>query len=178
MKRVWFAKSRPTNNSEDLKDFIKDIPKNSVLLEVGTGCGVSTMMFAKRCKKVVSIDGYDKLKPYGVMTKERFIESEKRFRKYINRFKKLKKKVNQIKEISSKAVERFSDGEFDIVYLDGDHFPESFRSDLHNWLPKIKEGGILSGHDYQITHVPSVLKEIMGRQPDKLYKDGSWMYQL
>jgi hypothetical protein len=34
------------------------------------------------------------------------------------------------------------------VYIDGDHEFESVKQDIELWLPKVKRGGILAGHDY------------------------------
>lgn len=37
---------------------------------------------------------------------------------------------------------------FDIVYIDADHSYEAVSQDLHCWFPKVKHGGMLSGHDW------------------------------
>jgi len=42
----------------------------------------------------------------------------------------------------------FSDGAFDFVFLDADHFHESVRADLHAWWSKVRDGSIMAGHDY------------------------------
>ena len=36
----------------------------------------------------------------------------------------------------------------DFCYLDGDHFYEAVIADIEAWWPLVKEGGILSGHDF------------------------------
>ena len=45
---------------------------------------------------------------------------------------------------ASKTVE----GLFDMVFVDADHSYEAVRQDIDNWLPKVKKGGIIAGHDY------------------------------
>lgn len=40
------------------------------------------------------------------------------------------------------------DGSLDFVYLDSNHTLPSVIQDLAAWLPKVREGGIISGHDY------------------------------
>jgi hypothetical protein len=37
---------------------------------------------------------------------------------------------------------------FDFVFIDGDHSYEQVKKDIQNYLPKIKSGGMLIGHDY------------------------------
>lgn len=57
-------------------------------------------------------------------------------------------KVKIIREFSDKASELFPDEYFDFVYLDADHTYEGIKRDLNCWYPKVKTGGVLSGHDY------------------------------
>lgn len=57
-------------------------------------------------------------------------------------------KVKIMREFSDKASESFPDEYFDFVYLDADHTYEGIKRDLNCWYPKVKNGGILSGHDY------------------------------
>lgn len=45
------------------------------------------------------------------------------------------------------AVEEFKDSSLDFVYIDGDHFEKEVFRDLQAWWPKIKNNGILAGHD-------------------------------
>lgn len=48
------------------------------------------------------------------------------------------------------------DDTLDFVYIDGDHSYEGIRADLAAWLPKIRVGGILAGHDYGQPAFPGV----------------------
>jgi hypothetical protein len=46
------------------------------------------------------------------------------------------------------AAEKFTDGELDFVYIDGNHDFIHVAQDLHAWTPKVRKGGIIAGHDY------------------------------
>jgi len=46
------------------------------------------------------------------------------------------------------AVKLFPDGYFDCVFIDTSHQYEHTKAELEAWEPKIRPGGILSGHDY------------------------------
>jgi glycosyltransferase involved in cell wall biosynthesis len=42
----------------------------------------------------------------------------------------------------------FPDTYFDLLFIDADHSEQAVRKDLKNWLPKMKPGSTISGHDY------------------------------
>jgi len=49
---------------------------------------------------------------------------------------------------SSLAVETIEDGSLDFVFIDACHSYEFVRQDIRAWYPKVRAGGIVSGHDY------------------------------
>jgi predicted O-methyltransferase YrrM len=40
------------------------------------------------------------------------------------------------------------DESLDFVYIDADHTYESVKKDLSLWIPKVRKGGVVMGHDY------------------------------
>jgi len=36
----------------------------------------------------------------------------------------------------------------DFVFIDADHFYENVKADVEAWWPKVREGGVMAGHDY------------------------------
>jgi len=55
--------------------------------------------------------------------------------------------IRPMRMSSQKAVLHFEDASLDLVFLDGDHRYQCIKQDILSWLPKIKPGGILCGHD-------------------------------
>lgn len=53
-----------------------------------------------------------------------------------------------ISSTSLSAAKMFNDEYFDFVYIDAAHDYDSVCKDLNAWYPKVKCGGIFSGHDY------------------------------
>jgi len=49
---------------------------------------------------------------------------------------------------SKQAASVFAKESVDFVYIDGSHEFKDIADDLKAWWPKITEGGILAGHDY------------------------------
>ncbi len=60
-----------------------------------------------------------------------------------------------MREYSVKAAEVFPREHFDFVYIDADHTYEAVRDDVRAWWPKVRMGGVLSGHDYTKAHQPT-----------------------
>lgn len=52
------------------------------------------------------------------------------------------------REFSYDAVSLFPDNYFDWIYVDAVHSYEGAKKDLEDFLPKLKDDGILMGHDY------------------------------
>ncbi len=50
--------------------------------------------------------------------------------------------------MSDEASTRIDDGQLDFAYLDARHDLAGIREDIELWYPKVRPGGIVSGHDY------------------------------
>jgi hypothetical protein len=57
-------------------------------------------------------------------------------------------RVRILRSMSHDAARSFSDGIFDVVYIDANHTWPGIANDLYLWWPKVKSGGWLGGHDY------------------------------
>jgi len=55
-----------------------------------------------------------------------------------------------IRASSMDAVKDFKDGSLDFVFIDANHEYKFVKEDIREWSKKVRKGGIVSGHDYQI----------------------------
>jgi len=59
-----------------------------------------------------------------------------------------RKKVEVLRMPSMAGALHVEDGSQDLVFIDGDHRYEGVHNDIQAWLPKVRPGGIICGHDY------------------------------
>lgn len=74
---------------------------------------------------------------------------------------------------SETASQIFADGILDLVFIDADHRYESVKEDILSWLPKLRDGGILCGHD--CTGYYSKYPEEAKKLIDEHLEDGEWV---
>jgi hypothetical protein len=58
--------------------------------------------------------------------------------------------INLHKSDSSTFLNNCADSYYDIVYIDGDHSYAGVKRDLESALRKVKNGGYIMGHDYEM----------------------------
>lgn len=71
---------------------------------------------------------------------------------FLKNVEPIKKIVNPIRQDSISASKKYTENQLDFVFIDAAHDYESVLNDISNWYPKVKDGSILSGHDY--SHEP------------------------
>ena len=74
-----------------------------------------------------------------------------------------------IKGQSVDVAKMFADGYFDLIFIDADHSYKSCYDDIKAWLPKVRKGGILAGHDYM--HPLEGTKVGVKKAVDELFGD-------
>ncbi len=83
---------------------------------------------------------------------------------------------------SAKAARYYLDNSLDFVFLDAGHTYEEVRADIAAWLPKVKPGGLLFGHDFVAQHpkgiqvAKAVLAEMAGRNLEVMPHGRVWKH--
>jgi len=67
--------------------------------------------------------------------------------KALHSTKKFADRRRVIEMDSVAAADHVADDEFDFVFIDADHSYEGCSRDLKAWIPKVRTGGLVCGHD-------------------------------
>jgi predicted O-methyltransferase YrrM len=73
--------------------------------------------------------------------------------------------VVPLADYSQNVVDRFDDGELDLLFIDGDHSYEGVKRDYELYVSKVKPGGLILFHDATYGPVARFLSEIGGVVP-------------
>ena len=121
------------------RDAVNSAKDGAVFVEVGSWKGKSAAFMA-----VEIINSGKKIQFYSIDdwslggTKEEFYKNIEPVKEYIG----------VIDSISWEAARIFADNSIDFCFLDGAHDYDGVKKDISAFMPKVKIGGIMAGHDY------------------------------
>lgn len=85
--------------------------------------------------------------------------------------------VSVLRLDSLRAARILNDAIADLVFIDAGHTYDEVVSDIRAWIPKVKAGGVLAGHDYHGDNTDvarAVLKCLPGRQVRRFPGSSVW----
>lgn len=130
--------------------FLHQLNLNGVGVEVGSGFGG----FAERILEqwpgtLYMIDPWTR-QPDHVYREatNRQVNLDKWYEQAVAAVSRFENRARILRTFSDLAAPQFEDESLDFVYIDGNHSFEAVTLDLALWFPKVRRGGIFSGHDY------------------------------
>lgn len=125
------------------EELLKLLPKTAVVAEIGVDHGDFSEKILEFCQP-------QKLHLIDVWATERYHEGLQTIveKKFNNQIKNGQIEIN--KGYSTEVVAQFDSNYFDWIYIDTDHTYQTTADELKKYAPKIKEGGIIAGHDFAI----------------------------
>ena len=125
-----------------ISKLVDAVPENGVIVELGTGNGLVTVVLAERCKecgiKVYSIDDASQFANYDF--DEGWAQKTMNELGLSNFVTLMVGKSSEISKTFPFAIDR--------LYIDASHHYIVVCDDIRLWYPKIKKGGIILGHDF------------------------------
>jgi len=120
----------------------RKVPKDGIIVEIGSYLGKSTVTMAESADESVTIfavDAWDNR----AMGKEPKRDTYPEFRKNTEKYKNIIPMRN-----SSLSIAKSWYKPINLLFIDGDHSEEAVRYDLMSWVPHVVSKGILLLHDY------------------------------
>lgn len=123
------------------------IEKNSFtkMIEVGIDTGKTTFYL---------LDNIPSITIYAIDTNIRKFYNDDVKKKYGNR-------LIPMQGLSYHIADQIPDKSVDLIFIDADHSYESVKKDILAFTPKLKDGGILTGHDIDYPGVNRAVTELI-----------------
>jgi predicted O-methyltransferase YrrM len=144
--------------------YINQLPDNVVGVEIGTCRGESSTLILEQCVNVKKLYAVDPFMEYddwaGKLNQDTMSKFEKIAHENLNKFDD-RSEIIKSRSDNISVLNRFEENSLDFIFVDGDHSFDATLKDIVNWYPKLRSGGIFSGHDYNLTDVREAVKTYM-----------------
>lgn len=87
-------------------------------------------------------------------------DAEKGYRQAMSRVQGYNKRITVLRGDSVKMADKVEDGSLDFVFIDADHRYAAVKADIQAWAPKVREGGVVCGHDFDYPSLEGVRKAV------------------
>lgn len=146
------------------KSMVEKFPSGSKFVEVGSWKGKSAAFMAVEvANSNKNIEFYCVDTWQGSSEHKEFENLDGLYNLFLENMKSLKNYYKPIRKTSLEAASLFKDESLDFVFIDASHEYEDVKNDIKTWLPKVKTGGFLAGHDYYVgeyDYFPGVKKAV------------------
>lgn len=187
MKRPYESIEGWFNMEKQYRKLLDQVPINGTFVEIGCWKGKSTCFLLEEVIK----DGL----PREIYVIDNFegsqnTDTEKKVYENVNRKKLCFEFLDNIKSFntvltnlfiqdSAEAASNFAEQSCDVVFIDAGHSYQNVHADILAWLPKVKRGGILAGHDYDESWsgVIQAVNELLGEEHITV-ENSCWFYKV
>ena len=123
-----------------LRSLILGLPRNPLVLEIGTFKGRSAILMAQVREdiKIITLDNYEGIPEDNVYSSVDEVNNNIRFSRC----------VMQILHLQLNSFDYKVNTMFDLLFIDGDHTFEGVKHDFEKFLPFVKKEGIILFHDF------------------------------
>lgn len=152
MERVWGMMfkidGKQLHSRNNFGEFLNHHKLTKIGVEVGTFKGEFAKQILSTWEGILyMVDPWRELTK-GYIDISNHINHPTSYLETINNLKGFEDRGFMLRGKSSQIVDLFEDESLDFVYIDGNHEYSYVKEDIDLWYPKIKKGGLISGHDY------------------------------
>jgi hypothetical protein len=168
------------NYEELYSEMVNKFPSGSRFVEIGcwvgrSAChlGVEIINSGKNIKLdcVDTWDGSD----IPELANEEVVVNKTLYADFLKNVEPLRSILTPIRMKSVEASKLYEDESLDFVFIDADHTKEGFSDDMDCWFPKVKQGGVIAGHDYDYPVIKEIVNKLFNGQ-EKVLLPNTWVY--
>lgn len=153
-----------------LEKFVKD-NDYTIGVELGVRWGQTSRYLLERCPNL-SMFGVDLMQPLPNNTREgQETYGHWPWEKYRSEVKEIMRRwperFTMLVMDTAAAAERIPDESLDFVFIDCDHSYEGVKRDIELWGPKVRIGGMITGHDINLESVQRAVGDTIGTHETK-----------
>ena len=170
-------------SNEDRYKFARWLPKGGIGVEVGVAYGehAAILLEIVRPERLYLVDPWEKNSDEtnrGTTVLKSQAQIDEMCQQVRDRFKG-DERVKIIRASSDEASTMFGVVEqyCDWAYIDGQHTYEMVKKDIANWLPWIRAGGVICGHDWTVDCVKKAVEQSCEGMKKGLITNTSWAYK-
>lgn len=164
------------------KSMVDLFPSGSHFVEVGSWKGKSTayliveIINSGKNIKFECVDTWEGSVEHGN------IDSNSLYNTFLQNMMPLKDYFTHHRMKSVDASKMYKDESLDFVFIDACHEYDCVRDDISSWLPKVKKGGVIAGHDYysgkEFPGVNKAVDEHFSSNTIELHQGGCWLHRV
>lgn len=168
------------------KKLVEQLPDGAMWVEIGVFLGkgiIGTAEYAKSLNKEIKFWAVDTWEGSDEPEHKEFLAKIGGPAAFYSKFHEnvkaagVDKLIFSLKGKSVEIADLFEDNSLDVTYIDASHDYDSVQADIRAWLPKVKNGGVLAGHDYNSPVVKQAVHDIF--PSEKLGDEcDSWIYYV
>jgi len=168
---LWIGRPRPSlkihfNDSVGISHemqhhmFMQGIARPR-MVEVGVlwGDGAEMVLAALPDLQYIGVDPYPDERDAVLFDGHRYENTEMRLTAGRLRLQQFGRRAQLLWATTADVAPWIANGSLDYVFIDGDHAYEAVVFELRSWIPKLREGGIIAGHDYIMLY-PSLITAV------------------
>ena len=177
----WF------NMESQYLDLIQLTPDNGTFIELGAYRGKSTCFAVTEIinqNRKIKFYTVDMFKGISELSDSKEIDAYNKvnisdiYIDFTKNTEHIKNKFEVIISMSDIAASKFSNNSVDTIFIDAGHSYEAVFNDLKAWYPKMKNGSIMSGHDFgNYDGVAQAFRQFFKQEPNKV-ENACWFMKI
>jgi predicted O-methyltransferase YrrM len=140
-----------------------DFPNGSHFVEIGSWKGRSASCMAVEIHNLNKNIKFDCIDTWNGSAEHKngYFNLNNLYNEFLNNIQPVNHIINPIRMDSLEASKLYANKSLDFVFIDASHEYEDIKNDIIHWLPKVKIGGILAGHDIVWPGVARAVSELI-----------------